>query len=107
MTVKEKARPLKPRSCPSLVNFADKFIFVIAGCNPFDHREYLDSVDVYSIKTDSWAVAPALNTPRMSHSSCVLKDTIYTFCGTNFDQGDLASIERLNVGDVSLDNNQY
>lgn len=106
MAAREKAPPLRARSCPSLVNFADKYIFVIAGCNPDDYRDYFDNVDVYSIETDSWASAPALNTARMSHSSCMLQEMIYTFCGSSFKHGDLNSIERLNARDVTFGGEQ-
>ena len=85
-----------------MVNFKDKFIFLISGGNPIDYRECLNSVEVYSVETDTWASAPSLNTARMSHSSCVLKDTIYTFCGSSYTLGDMASIERMNARDFIL-----
>ena len=43
----------------------------------------LNSVDMYEISSNNWSPAPALNIARIGHSSCVLGDKIFTFCGRN------------------------
>lgn len=102
MTIHERTPPRSARNCPSLCSFQDSLIFVIGGGSLEDYREFDDSVEVYSTETDTWSTGPSLNTSRMHHSSCAVRQTIYTFCGANFTQGDLASIERLNARDVIL-----
>ena len=37
LTIREKTGPSIGRSCPSLVNYSDKFIFVIGGVNSEDY----------------------------------------------------------------------
>ena len=80
----EKARPSIPRRFPSLVNFCDKILFVSGGWNPSDIKHFHNSVERYDIARDVWSAAPALNVPRMNHSSCVLGyNAIYAFFGRN------------------------
>ena len=82
-----------------MVSYRDAFIFVIGGGSMLDYREFEDGVEVYSIESDSWTLGPSLKQSRKNHSSCSLKHMIYTFCGCNFLDGYLASIERLNARD--------
>ena len=84
MITEERAKPLVQRSSPNLVNFQDRYIFLIGGASSSasgDQIEFLASVHVYSPDCDSWFTAPDLNEARINHSSCVVKDAIYTFCG--------------------------
>ena len=54
------------------------------------------SVEVYSVKNDTWTTAPSLNQARIEHSSCCLKDYVYVSCGRNgYDP--LNSIERVDM----------
>ena len=68
------------RFWPSLANYADEFIFIIAGRNPISGAEY-DSVDMYTISTDTWKQAPSLNQARDCHSSCVAARNIICVFG--------------------------
>ena len=92
----ERACPPTARLYPSLVNFADEVIFVSGG-STLKIYEWYETVDRYSIKEDKWSTAPNLNHARNGHSSCVLGDTIFTFCGYNGDSDFLSSIESLNA----------
>ena len=47
--------PPTPREYPSLANYADSFIFVIAGTKPDTSDHYYASVDMYTIGTDTWS----------------------------------------------------
>ena len=92
----ERAKPLRPRGYPSLVNFQDRFIFVSGGedlttCS-VTSKEYLSSTDVFDVAKNEWRRAPRLNQPRANHSTCVLGDFLYTCCGSG-GTGKLASIE--------------
>ena len=98
----ERARPGVGRASPSMVSYGDAFIFLIGGGSMDDFRKFEDGVEVYSTEKDSWALGPPLKQSRQNHSSCSVKHMIYTFCGCNFLDGDLASIERLNARDFLL-----
>ena len=76
------AKPLRPRIGPSLVNFANKFLFVSGGRIKHGEEES-KSVDFYNIQKNTWSPAPAMNVARSSHSSCVLGEQIFAFCGAN------------------------
>ena len=53
-------------------------------------------MDIYDIKNDRWTTGPAMQTPRIQHSSCVLSDFVYTFFG--FYEGDtINKIERFDA----------
>ena len=86
-----------------MVNFINKFIFVIGGSDPQIKILIYASVERYDINKNSWSSGPDLNIPRKSHSSCVLSDHIYTFCGCNKKTLELhkyqylSSIERLDA----------
>ena len=79
----------------SLVSVADRFIFFIGG-GLDSLSPYVIHVEYFDTKTETFHLAPWLNTPRSGHSSCTLGNTIYTFCGQNKD-GHLSSVERLRV----------
>ena len=95
MSTHYRATPLIPRDYPSLANFADEYIFVIAGRKPRTYYCYT-SVDMYTIGTNTWSQAPPLNKPRTFHSSCVAGDTICVFGGERNDVF-LNSIEMLKL----------
>ena len=91
----EKAKPLKPRGCPSLVNFADKYIFVSGGedLSPgLLTKEYFSSTEIYNVRRNKWRRAPRLNQPRANHSTRVAGDFLYTCCGSS-GVGKINSIE--------------
>ena len=52
-------------------------------------------VDYYDVVKDVWRSAPALKAPRDGHTSCVLKDCIYTFLFTSYRQNE--RVKRLNA----------
>ena len=54
VTTHPKPTPPLPRSEPSLANFADNYIFVIAGSNPKTGVDKA-SVDIYTIGKDTWS----------------------------------------------------
>ena len=72
MTLCERTPPRLARNCPSLCSFQDSFIFVIGGGSLEDYREFDDSVEIYSIESDTWITGPSLKTFRMHHSSCAV-----------------------------------
>ena len=84
--VRTHERPTPPtrRRWPSLANYADQFIFVIAGYNPDTKVDY-DSTDLYNIETNVWqrGRAQPLNKARDSHSSCVAGHILCVFGGYN------------------------
>ena len=45
---------------------------------------WFDTVDMYNISNDQWTKAPKLNQNRANHSSCVLQNQIYVFCGMTY-----------------------
>ena len=90
-----KPTPPTPRMRLSLANFADKYIFVIAGANLDTYAKYA-SVDIYTIVTNTWSQAPPLNEARSDHSSCVAGDTICVFGGQG-NRGNLNSMEILKL----------
>ena len=84
------------RSCPSLVNYSDKYLFITGGRNSKFPYENYNSVDYYKISNNTWTKAPDLKIARESHSSCTLSDKIYVFCGIV--SGDcIDSIESLTI----------
>ena len=64
------------RGSPSLTNYKDSHVFLTGGENQSLDRkkksDYLSSVEVYNIETDTWFPAPSLKRARFSHSSCSL-----------------------------------
>ena len=69
----------------------DTYIFVIGGMG-------YDTVEMFSICSNSWLSAPSLNTDRYDHSSCALGDIVYTFGGHSIQKNQLLySIESLNA----------
>ena len=74
-----KARPNVPRDKASLANFKDLAIFLTGGID--ENRQILTSAEVYSIKSDTWTIAPDLNVRRQLHSMCSLGDRVYCFGG--------------------------
>ena len=52
-------------------------------------------VDYYDVVKDVWRSAPALKAPRDGHTSCALKDCIYTFLFTSYKQNE--KVKRLNA----------
>ena len=50
----EKAKPLKPRVYPSLVNFMDSYIFVSGGEEIYSTGTYLSSMNVFIVAQDRW-----------------------------------------------------
>ena len=95
VTTHPKSNPATSRKFPSLANYSDNYIFVIAGRNPDAYAQYA-SVDYYTIGIDTWSQAPPLNTARISHSSCVAGDTLCVFGGSG-NGGKLNSIEMLKL----------
>ena len=53
-------------------------------------------MEYFDTETESFEIAPWLNMARSGHSSCMLGNTIYTFCGEN-EGGFLSSLERQKV----------
>ena len=84
------------RRYPSLLNFADRAIYLIAGSTL--SYPVLDSVDRYSLRTGKWSNSiPPLNAPRFGHASLVVGNAfIYVFCGSGSTQQPVEPIERLN-----------
>ena len=72
LIVNKCATPLRVRADTSLVNYANRLVFVIAGGDPNFHFEADALVDYYNTDTDSWTNAPDLNIARTKHSSCAL-----------------------------------
>ena len=96
VTTHHKQTPPTPRVFPSLANYADEYIFVIAGKNVTTKALYT-SVDMYTIETDTWSQAPSLEVPRVNHSSCVAGDTLFIFGGRNNDYVKFNSIQMLRL----------
>ena len=91
------------RMNPSLVKYqhpADlkEYLFVIGGMHVMNSSVYYTSVDLYDIKQNEWRTMPNLNVPRSRNSSAAVQDKVYTFCGYNYFDKYLDSIERLDVG---------
>ena len=89
-----------PKASPSLVTFRNQYIMVTGGINQKKFDVY-KSVEWYDIKTNQWSNVAPLNTPRSNHSSCVLKDIIYVFCGYNGTSGWLNTIEKIDAGEYA------
>ena len=58
--------------------------------------KYLQTMDIYDIQHDRWTTGPALQTPRLQHSSCVLSDFVYTFFGY-YKEDEIDSIEKFDA----------
>ena len=95
VTVK-KASPLTPRDSPTLTNYANRYVFVIGGQN-LKNFETDSSTEFYSCKDNKWRRAPALNQPRIFHSTCALGDMLYTFAGRVDKKKYHDTMERLNA----------
>ena len=89
------AKPLQGRKHTSLVNFKNKFIFLIGGSSVQDSKITLDSVHKYDIENNSWSATSTLNHVRAQHASCTLNEFIYVFNGLDY-RNFVSSIERLN-----------
>ena len=72
------ASPLQVFDFPSLVNFADEFVFVIGGTVL---NVCCTETEKYCIRTGKWSMGPRLRETRMKNSSCRQGDMIYTFGG--------------------------
>ena len=85
MKVMIRKKPLRGRGMVSLANYQDRYIFSIAGKDPSteDNSVLYKSVDLYDIDRNLWSIAPELNVPRGQHSSCALRNKVYTFGGFN------------------------
>ena len=94
----ELASPINVRSCPSLVNFRSKFLFISGGYDPTSNSEFYNSVDMYDHSKNTWSAAPSMNWARSSHSTCVVNgNSVYAFFGYTSQQGFLESVEKLDV----------
>ena len=84
----------------------DNFIFAIGGYSDGNlYAECLESVEYFNTVKFWWADAPKLNTARANASSCLIGHTIYTFCGYNYVNSSLNSIEKLTQIDVVVAGN--
>ena len=54
-----KSAPPNKRGAPGLANFNDEFIFIGGGHDAEDVD--MSSVDMYSIESDTWSIAPELS----------------------------------------------
>ena len=66
-----------------LVNFHDKFIFVVGG-SIYDSQSSIKTIRttlVYYIEKDKWYEGPDLNEARHGHSCCTLGNMVYAFAG--------------------------
>ena len=70
--VVELNNPPKARNWPSMVVYAQSYIFVSGGANATKYQSYYNIVKVYSLAEDAWWEAPPLNVPRYGHTSCAL-----------------------------------
>ena len=88
------------REYPSLCNFKNELIFAIGG-QPLDNltsnsiQRETATVEYYSIALGIWVWGPNLNYARKNHSSAVLSDCIYVFCGQDLNQTMINNIEKL------------
>ena len=93
VTIEAKAMTKVRRNAP-LANYKDKFIVAPGGLkNNEATSKGVYSVELYSVKNDSWRDGPTLHYKRVDHSCCTLGDSVYVFGGT----GGTDSIESLNV----------
>ena len=74
------AKPRRPRSCPSLTNYQDKYVLVIGG---YYSSNCLASVDLYNVKKNTWQAAPEITQAREEHSSCCIQNFSYIFGGNS------------------------
>ena len=89
-----RAEPLCQRGCPSLANFKDQHLLVSGGMS--NEYKCLQTMDIYDIKNDRWTTGPAMQTPRIQHSSCVLSNFVYVFFGF-YEKDTINKIERFDA----------
>ena len=73
------AEPETSRYYPSLANYLDKYVLVIAGGQ--GRNSFLRSVDMYNVESDEWKPAPEIAEAMSDHSSCSLYKWVYIFGG--------------------------
>ena len=60
--VKEKKTPPSGKTfelmCMNLANYNDEFLFMTGGFYTLLDRKYVDDVNMYDIKNDSWSACP-------------------------------------------------
>ena len=79
----------------ALVKATSNVVFAIGGMQNGSCIN-LPDVSCYSIESDIWYVGnPQLNIGRMCASACALKGMIYVFCGKNYKNPHLNSIEAI------------
>ena len=101
MRTMRRAQPFTMRMNPSLVKYLDvdlqEYLFVIGGMHVMNSSVYYKSVDLYNIEQNEWRNMPSLNICRSRASSAAIQEKVYTFCGYNYFDKYLDSIERLDA----------
>ena len=90
-------------------SFKDQHIFVIGGDTqnlkdtkriPRKGEKYVydyQQTKIYDIEKDGWRSSHRLQEGRLQASGCELGDYMYVFCGFDYENSPLGSIERLNA----------
>ena len=99
---KELRDPNQRRYNTSLCNLDNRYVFAIGGYGDAEEQQMcLDSLEYYNIQQNKWQNGPKLNTPRAYSSSCSTGNNfIYTFCGYNYTDSSLDTIEKVDANGV-------
>ena len=73
----------------ALANYKDQAIVLSGGFYNHSSGEIL----AFSLQTNTWIKKSAMSKPRSYHASCSLGEKVYFFCGRDFNQRKLNSVE--------------